>query len=194
MSTTAITDQQRVTLGEVPRPIGARIEAHQAAIGTVALAGGNTLGDDRGLGVLAQVDHLGAGIGLLEIVGQGNRIELTNAVVALEDAARVFPGHCRTGFHLGPGNLRVGVADATLGHEVVDPALALGVTRIPVLHGRIFDGGVIQRHQLDYCGVQLVLVAHRRGAPLKVADVGAFLGNDQRALELPARGSDAPLR
>jgi hypothetical protein len=43
---------------------------------------------------------------------------------------------------------------------------------------------VVQRHQLDHGGVQLVLVAHGRRAALEVAHVGALVGDDQRALEL----------
>ena len=49
-----------------------------------------------------------------------------------------------------------------------------------------------ERDQLDHRGVQLVLVAHRGGAALEVAHVGALLGDDQRALELAGvRGVDA---
>jgi hypothetical protein len=58
-------------------------------------------------GVLADVDHLGAGVGLLVIVGQRHRVELAHRVVAQQDAARVFPGDRRAGLHLRPGNLRV---------------------------------------------------------------------------------------
>ena len=64
------------------------------------------------------------------------------------------------------------------------PPLPLRVARIPVLHGRILDLGVVERDQLDHGGVQLVLVAHRRGAAFEVAHVGALVGDDQRALEL----------
>ena len=42
----------------------------------------------------------------------------------------------------------------------------------------------VQRHQLDHRGMQLVLVALGRGAAFQIADVGAFVGDDQRALEL----------
>ena len=40
------------------------------------------------------------------------------------------------------------------------------------------------REDLDHRGVQLVLVAHRRGAAFEVADVAALVGDDQGALEL----------
>ncbi len=64
------------------------------------------------------------------------------------------------------------------------PPLPFGVARIPVLHGRILDLGVVERDQLDHGGVELVLVAHRRGAAFEIAHVGALVGDDQRALEL----------
>ena len=51
------------------------------------------------------MDHLGASVGLLHVVGDGDGIEFADRVVALQDAARVFPGDGRSGFDLGPGNL-----------------------------------------------------------------------------------------
>ena len=114
-----------------------------------------------------------------------DRVELAARIVAAQDAARIFPGDGRAGFDLGPGNLGVlAAAVAALGDEVVDAALAFGVARIPVLHGRILDLGVVERDQLDHRGVQLVLVAHRRGAAFEIAHIGALVGDDQRALEL----------
>ena len=65
-------------------------------------------------------------------------------------------------------------AVAALGDEIVDAARAVGVARIPVLNGRIFDLGVVERDQLDHRRVQLVLVAHRRRAAFEIADVGAI--------------------
>ena len=131
------------------------------------------------------MDHLGAGVGLLAVVGDGDRVELAARAVAAQDAARVFPGDRRAGLDLGPGDLgAVAAAVGALGDEVVDAAPALRVAGIPVLHGRVFDLGVVERDQLDHGGVQLVLVAHRRGAAFEVAHVGALVGDDQGALEL----------
>ncbi len=140
----------------------------------------------------ADVDHLGAGIGLLPAVHHRHRVELADRVVALEDDARVLPGDGRSGLDLGPGDLGTGAgALAPLGDEVVDPALPLRVAGVPVLDRRVLDGGALERHQLDHRGVQLVLVPLRRGAALEVADVGALVGHDQRALELAGgRGVD----
>ena len=73
---------------------------------------------------------------------------------------------------------------AALGHEVVDAALAVLVAGIPVLHGRVLDLRVVERDQFNHGGVQLILVAHRRRAAFEIAHVSAFVGDDQRALEL----------
>ena len=60
---------------------------------------------------------------------------------------------------------------AALGHEVVDAALAVLVAGVPVLDRRVLDLGVVEGDELDDRRVELVLVAHRRGAALEVADV-----------------------
>src|SRR5581483_9589849 len=146
---------------------------------------GDALGDDAAGRVLAEVQHLGARIDLLAAVGDGDRVELAARIVAAQDAARIFPGDGRAGLDLGPGDLRARpTAVAALGDEIEDAAFALGVARIPVLHRRILDLGVVERDELDHGGVQLVLVAHRRGAAFEIGDVGALVGDDQRALEL----------
>src|SRR5690606_16823321 len=147
--------------------------------------GGDPLGDDGGAAALADVDHLGAGIGLLAVMGERHRVELAHGVVTAQDAAGVLPGDGGAGFHLGPADLGAGAsAVAALGDEVVDAAAAFLVTGVPVLHCRVLDLGVIQGDQFHHGGVQLVFVTLRRGAAFQVADVAAFLGNDQGALEL----------
>src|SRR5439155_8963340 len=116
------------------------------------------------------------GVSLLAVVGDRDGIELADRVVTLQDAARIFPGDRRTGLDLGPRDLGAGTtAGAALGHEIVDAALALGVARVPVLHGRVFDLRVLMRDQLDNRGMQLVLVALRRGAAFEIADIGALV-------------------
>src|ERR1700730_7634429 len=101
------------------------------------MAGRDALGDDPARRVLAEMDHLGAGIDLLVAVRDRDRIELAAGIVAAQDAARIFPGDRRAGLELRPGNLRARpAAVAALGDEVVDAALAAGVARIPVLDGR----------------------------------------------------------
>ena len=51
---------------------------------------------------LAVVDHLGAGIGLLVIVGHRDRIEFADRILAVQHAAGIFPGDRAAGLDLGP--------------------------------------------------------------------------------------------
>ena len=177
--------QQRVALRKIARVGGALLDFHQPAIAVLPVAGRDALGDDGALRVLADVDHLGAGVGLLIIVRHRHRIKFADRIVALQDAARIFPGDRRAGLDLGPGNLGVlAFAQAALGHEIVDAALAVLVAGIPVLHGGVLDLRVVQRDQLHDRGMQLVFIPHRRRATFQVAHVSAFVGHDQRALEL----------
>src|SRR5579862_4523542 len=191
-----IADEQRVALRVIARAARALHDLHQPAIRVLSLPGGNGLGENRALGLPADVDHLRPGVGLLHVVGERDGVELADGVVALQDAARVFPRDRRTGLDLGPRDLRILLeADAALGDEVVDPALALSVAGVPVLHGRVLDLRVAMSDQLDDRCMELVLVAHRRRASLQVADVAARVGDDQRALELPRLGGvDAEVR
>src|SRR5690606_4473324 len=161
------------------------VDRHLAAVGVLRHASRNPLRDDTARRVLAEVDHLGATVDLLVAVRYGDRIELAAAVVAAQDAARIFPGNRGPGLHLRPGDLgAVPAAIATLGDEVVDTALAVLVARKPILDRRILDLGIIQCHQFDDAGMQLVLVALRRRAAFQIGDVGALLGDDQRTVEL----------
>ena len=164
--------QQRIALGEIARAMGARQDLHQAAIGVLAVAGGDALGDDGAAGVRADVDHLGAGVGLLMVIDGRHRVELADGAVAAQHAARVFPGDGGAGLDLRPGDVRVAAAAlAALGDEIVDAADAILIAGIPVLHRGVFDVRVIERDELDDRGVQLVLIAHRRRAALEVAHV-----------------------
>jgi hypothetical protein len=49
---------------------------HQSAVTVIAEAGRNTLGHDPALGMLSEMHHFGAGIGLLVIIGHCNGIKL----------------------------------------------------------------------------------------------------------------------
>ena len=131
------------------------------------------------------MDHFGTGIGLLAVVGQRHRVELADRIVPLQYAGRIFPGDCRTGFHLRPRHFGIdAAAGRALGDEIVNAALAVFVARVPVLHGRIFDFRIVQHHDFDNCRMQLVFVPLGRGAAFQIGNVAAFVGNDQRALEL----------
>src|SRR5262249_5217013 len=135
--------------------------------------------------ILAKVDHLGAAVDLLVAVGDGNGIERAARAIPAQDTTRVLPGNGGAGLHLRPRDPRiVTAAVAPLGDEVIDPALAVLVAGIPILHRGILNLSVVERDQLDYGRVQLVLVAPRRRAAFAVAHIGALVGNDERAFEL----------
>src|SRR5438552_18170107 len=104
MGAALVADQKRVAIGTVARAGGAAVRADETAIGVVGTSGRDALGDDAAGGVLAEMQHLGAGIDLLMTVGDRDRVELAAGVVAPQDAARIFPGDGRAGLHLGPGN------------------------------------------------------------------------------------------
>ena len=68
------------------------------------------------------------------------------------------------------------------------------VARIPVLHGGVFHLGVVLDYNLDDGGMELVLIAHWRGAALQVRHVSVVVGNDERALKLSSvAGVDAEI-
>ena len=138
------------------------------------------------------MDHLGAGVRLLGVVGHGHGVEFADAAIAFEDATRVLPGDGGSGLDLRPADLGAGLTDAALGHEVEDAAFAFRVAGIPVLDGAVLDFCVVLGDELDARGVQLVLVALGGGAPFEVADVAAFFRHHEGPLELPgARFIDA---
>ncbi len=116
------------------------------------------------------MNHFCAGIGLLVVACHGHRIEFAGGATPGQHARGVLPGYRRPGLDLCPRQLRViAAAKSALGNEVIDAAAPLGVAGIPVLHGGIFHFGAVLHHNLHNCCVELVLVAHRGGAPLEVA-------------------------
>src|SRR5205807_4580648 len=133
-------DQEGVALGVVPGVRGALVDLYAAAVGVASVPRGDALRDDRAPGVLPDVQHLRARVGLLVVVGERNGVELTHGVVALQDAARVLPRDRGTRLDLGPRDLRVHAeALPPLRDEVVDPALPLLVAGVPVLNRGILD-------------------------------------------------------
>ena len=75
-------------------------------------------------------------------------------------------------FHLG-----FFVREAALGDEVED-------VRRPVLHGDVLDLRALQRDEFDHRAVQRGGLELRRGAAFHVHHLRAFVGDDERALEL----------
>ena len=196
MRAALLADQQGIALRVVAGAGGALLDLDQAAIAVLSAAGADALGDDFRLRVAADMDHLGAGVRLLAVMGQRHRVEFPNRIVTAQDAAGILPGDRRTSFNLGPDNLRACATTVTaLGNEVVDAADAILVTGIPVLHGRILDVRVVQCDQLDDRRVQLILIAHRCCAAFEIGDAGALLGDDHGAFKLArVAGIDTEIR
>ena len=185
MRATLVADQKRVAVREVANAGRLAMRRDETAIRILRISGRDALRDDAARRVLAEVDHLGAAVDLLIAVRNGDRVELAARMVTAQNAARILPGDRGAGLDLRPGDLRMmAAAVAALGHEVIDAALALGVSRIPVLHGRIFDLGIVQSDEFDDGCVQLIFVARRRGAAFEVGDVRSLIRDDQRTLEL----------
>src|SRR5438270_5008243 len=134
MRAALVADQKRVTLRVISRSLSALQNLYLATVRVLPMSSGDALRNNRAAGILADVDHLGAGVGLLIVVGQGNGIELAHRVIALQNAAGILPGNRGPGLNLRPRNFGIHAgALAALGHKVIDPALTLLVAGIPVL-------------------------------------------------------------
>src|SRR5690606_21066034 len=90
----------------------------------------------------------------------------------------VFPSDGGTGFHLSPGYMRTVAATFTaLRDEVVDTALPVLVSWVPVLHCGVLHLGIFKGNNLNHRSVQLVLIAHGRGTAFQITDVSALVRN-----------------
>ena len=126
-------------------------------------------GDDGAPGVFTQMNHLGSGVCLLIITGQCHRIKLAHRIITLEHTAWVFPCNSTAGLNLSPGYLGpISTTFATLGNKVIDATNAILITRIPVLHRRVFNLCILKCHQLNDRRMQLILITHRCRTPFKV--------------------------
>lgn len=185
MRTAGRTDEQAVALRIIARIGGIGRNPDQTAVCLIGASGGNPFGNNFGAGVLADVNHLGAGVGLLVIVGQGNGIKFASRIVSLQNARRIFPGNRRTGFNLCPGNFGViSAAGRPLGHKIINSAFAVLVSRIPVLNCRIFNFGIFVDDNFDNRRMQLVFVALWRRTALQIADIAFIVGNNQCPFKL----------
>src|ERR1700716_4650133 len=92
MRAALVTDQHRIPLRIIPRALGPLYVFHETAIGVLAAARRDSFRHDRRARVLAEVNHLGAGVSLLPMTGHGHRVELADRVFALQDATGLLPG------------------------------------------------------------------------------------------------------
>ena len=132
------------------------------------------------------MNHLCPGIGLLFVVGNGNRIELADRIVALQNTGRIFPGNGRSRFYLRPRDFGIiAAAGRPLGNKVINAAFAVLIAGIPVLNGGIFNFGVFIDNNLHNSGMQLILIALRRRTAFQIRHITFIIGNNQRTLKLP---------
>src|SRR5262249_12651587 len=68
--------------------------------------------------------------------------------------------------------------------KIIDTAAPILIARVPVLHRRVLDFGLVERDQLNDRRVQLVFVALRSRAAFKIVYEAARFGDDQGAFKL----------
>jgi hypothetical protein len=113
-------EQHRIALRVVARA-GRRLRhLDQAAIGVLAVPRRDALADDRAAGVLAHVDHLRTGVGLLVLL-----LSATGGLTDRSSPIRMQLGTSvrRTGFHLRPQRSSTPAGALALGDEVADTPL-----------------------------------------------------------------------
>lgn len=64
-------------MGVVACTLGIAVDFDETAIGILSVSSADPFADDLAFGAFANVDHLGAGVGLLMVAGQCNRVEFT---------------------------------------------------------------------------------------------------------------------
>ena len=130
-----VADQQRIAFGAIAYAVGIGRDPNHAAISVVRLARRDTLRDDSARRILTEVDHFGPGVSLLTIIRYCDRVKLSNAIIALQNAAWVFPGNRRACLNLSPAYFRPFTpTSSALGDEVINSTHAILITGVPVLH------------------------------------------------------------
>ena len=142
------------------------------------------------------MNHLRACVGLLVVVGHGDRVELADRIVAHQHAAWVFPRDGRTRLDLRPRDFgALAATKASLRDEVIHAAFAVLIARIPVLHGAVFHLCVCFGNNLHDGRMKLVFIALRCRATFHITHIRAFVGHDEGALKLTRVGCvDAEIR
>lgn len=160
------------------------------------MIGRDTLGYDRTFHILAQVGHLHIRIGLLVVIGHGNRVRPTYRVITRRDTAQIFPNDCRTGLYLRPRDLIILAFVQTLFRRgVIDTTFTFLIIRTSVLHGRILHLGVLVRYNLHNSDMQLILITRWYRASFQIAYICLIVNGNQGTLELSdISGIDTEMR
>src|SRR5262249_51116589 len=114
---------------------------------------------------------------VLTVIGERDRQHFAPRLAAFQDDAWVFHGQSRADVAIDPFDLRILLGKPAFCYQVED------VGR-PVLHGDVLDLGAFKRDEFDHGAMQRRLLEFRRGATFHVSHFAAFIGDDERALEL----------
>ena len=189
MRATLIAHQQRIALRMIARVGRTLHNVNLPAVAVLRFTSRDTFAHNPRTGVLADVNHFSAGIGLLIVIGNGYGIKFTHRIIALQNTGRIFPRDSRSCFNLRPRNFRmVARTQTALGYKVVNTPFTIFIARVPVLHGRVFDLRTLHGIKFYHGCMQLVFIAHRRCATFQVTYIRAFIGYNQCSFKLTGVG------
>ena len=135
------------------------------------------------------MNHLRTSICLLIIIGYRYRIELCGRIVSTQNTAWILPCNGRASLYLCPGKFTVHpFAVTSFGYKVIHTTFTFSITRIPVLHSRIFHFRTVKHHDFHNCRVQLVFITHRCRTSFQVRDITVIICNNQRTFKLSGIG------
>ena len=149
----------------------------QTAIAAAATVLADALGDDAALGMRGTVDHLGTGVLMLALRGKRDRQNLAAGTRLHHVDGRVLHRQMATQVAVDPLHERILIGHGPFGHQVVD---VVG----PVLDRRVAAATILLDDHFDHGRVQALGGVHRGGAAFDVVDLGPFVDDDQRPLEL----------
>ncbi len=145
----------------------------------------NSFGNNPATGIVPDMNHLGTGIRLLIIIGNGNRIKFTDRTVSFQNSTGIFPGNRRSRFNLGPNQFRIfSATQSPFGDKIIYPPFPLLISGIPILYGTVFHFGIFLYDNLHNSGMQLVLIPLRSGTPFQITDISIILSHNQRSFKL----------
>ena len=170
-------DQQGIALGVVLAAFEVFGNVDLAAIGAAASADADGFADDVGSRLIGGVDHLGAGVLVLAIVGEGDADDFAAGAFALHDHAGIFHRQAAADVAVDPFHFRILMGDAAFGDEIEH---VVG----PILDGDVLDLGALHGHQFHDRTVEGAGGELRRGAAFHVHHFRAFIHDDEGALEL----------
>src|SRR5574344_1815543 len=68
--------------------------------------------------------------------------------------------------------------------EVIDTALSVFISGIPILNCAVLNLRPIQNNNLNDSSMQLILITHRSGTSLQIGNIAIIVGNNQGTFKL----------